>query len=190
MELQLRPITYMTFDTTLLVNISQQWEQYPCARRITLTFPSVNAVQPCWQVLPSFLSDTKYANPSQITNTPFQRAHKTEEPAFVWAMSQPQLLQDFNLWMTATHEKQKSWLNVFSMEQFYGQEMSNSTVPLFVDIGGGIGHQCAALRARFPSMKSRVILQDLPFAIEHALPTEGVENTVLDFWGEQPIKGV
>ena len=105
-------------------------------------------------------------------------------------MSQPQLMQDFNLWMTTTHEKQKSWLDVFPIEQLYQQAMSNPKTPLFVDIGGGIGHQCAALRNRFPSIKSRIVLQDLPFSIERALSTEGVENTVFDFWEEQPIKDI
>lgn len=69
---------------------------------------------------------------------------------------------------------------------------SDENACLFVDIGGGVGHQCAALKAHLSKagFQGRVVLQDLPMAIEHALPTEGVEKTVFDFLGEQPIKGI
>ena len=116
--------------------------------------------------------------------------HKTDQPAFVWALSQPERLQNFNLWMTATHESQKSWLDVFPPERFCKGSDGNRV--LFVDIGGGVGHQCAALKARLSAarIEGRIVLQDMPMAIEHAIPTEGVEATVFDFWGEQPIKGI
>ena len=145
---------------------------------------------PCWQHLPAFLKDTGYINPSDVMHTPFQLGHNMTQPAFVWALSQPQRVRNFNLWMTATHEGQKSWLDVYPPERFCRD--SDATTYLFVDVGGGIGHQCAALKARMSvaGIPGQVVLQDLPMAIEHALPTEGVERTVFDFWGDQPIKGM
>ena len=142
---------------------------------------------PCWQCLPQFLADTKFNYSDDVMHTPFQIGHNIDQSAFVWAMSQPHRVQDFNLWMTATHEGQKSWLDVYPFEKLCKE--SDPETPLFVDIGVSIGHQCAALKARVPHVQGRVILQDLPMAIEHAIPTEGVENTVFGFWGEQPIKG-
>ncbi|KAL2043501.1 hypothetical protein N7G274_003808 [Stereocaulon virgatum] len=55
-------------------------------------------------------------------------------------------------------------------------------------MGGGVGHQCAQFKARFPHVPGRVILQDLPHSIDKALPTPGVENMVHDFFEPQPVK--
>ena len=66
----------------------------------------------------------------------------------------------------------------------------NPETPIFVDIGGGIGHQCLELKKRLPDVPGRVVLQDLPPVIAQALPCDGVENTVHDFRTEQPIKGI
>jgi len=144
---------------------------------------------PCWQHLPSFLSDTAYDNPSNVMKTPFQIAHKTDQPAFIWGMSQPERAQTFGLWMTATHEGHKSWLDVFPPKRFC--DNSDDETIVFVDIGGGIGHQAAALKTELSTahIAGRVVLQDLPMAIEHAIPTEGVEKMEFDFWGQQPVKG-
>jgi demethylsterigmatocystin 6-O-methyltransferase len=89
--------------------------------------------------------------------------------------------------MQASHGDRKSWLDTFRFEQLC--QNSNPETPIFVDVGGGIGHQCAELKARLPDIQGRVILQDLSPAVQHALSTEGVENMVIDFWHEQPIKG-
>ena len=138
--------------------------------------------------LPRYLLDSGYQNPTDAPNTPFQVAHRTESTAFEWAVRQPKLMQDFNLWMRAQRTGQETWLDVFPSGRFAQDEESEA--PLFVDIGGGVGHQCAALKARFPSITRRVILQDLPKAIEHAIPTDGVEPMIHNFWSERPVKGI
>ena len=61
---------------------------------------------------------------------------------------------------------------------------------LYVNIGGGIGHQCAQFKARYPDLPGRIILQDLEHSIEQALKTPGVENMVHDFFEAQPVKGM
>lgn len=60
---------------------------------------------------------------------------------------------------------------------------------LFVDIGGGIGGRCAKFKAKYPDVQGRVVLQDLPHAIQMALPTEGVENMLHNFFTPQPVQG-
>jgi demethylsterigmatocystin 6-O-methyltransferase len=144
----------------------------------------------CWLSIPKYLAETKYANPQDMMHTPYQLANSTDLPAFVHfpTKSPPALIQDFNLWMSAQFQYEKTWVDVFDMEQLCLN--SEATTPIFVDIGGGIGHQCALLKSKLPNQAGRVVLQDLPVSIEHALPTAGVENTVLDFWTGQPIKGI
>lgn len=143
---------------------------------------------PCLVATPQFLEDTKYQNPADVLHSAFQIAHKTDQPAFVWAMSKPKLLASFGQWMSVLHEGQKNWLDVFDFRK-HAQGSDPNTV-VFVDVGGGIGHQCALLKSIVPDLQGRVILQDLQMVIEHAISTPGVENTAVDFWTEQPVKGM
>jgi demethylsterigmatocystin 6-O-methyltransferase len=59
---------------------------------------------------------------------------------------------------------------------------------LFFDMGGHIGHQCANFKIKYPHMGGRVVLQDLPYAIDMALKTDGVENIVHDILTPQTVK--
>ena len=143
---------------------------------------------PCYQNLPGFLADTEYLNPSESGNSPFQRGHNTKEPPFIWVLSHPSNLQHFMQWMTASREGQKTWLDVFPIEDELCRGKSPDT-PLLVDVGGGIGHQCVALKTRLPHVPGRIILQDLPQVVAQAIPMEGVETMAHDFWTPQPVKG-
>ena len=60
----------------------------------------------------------------------------------------------------------------------------------FVDVGGSFGHQCARLKAKYPDLPGRIVLQDLPETIKQARPIEGVEFMAHDFFTPQPVKGV
>ena len=144
---------------------------------------------PCWQVLPEFLADTKYQNPTDSTHTPFQKAHGTDLPPFLWLQDKPVYLKNFSAWMTASREGQNIFLDVFPFEKELTSDSKPET-PLFVDVGGSIGHQCVALKRKLPNTPGRVILQDLPPVIAHAIPAEGVEPMAHDFMTEQPVKGM
>jgi len=80
-----------------------------------------------------------------------------------------------------------TWLSVYPFEEEAG-ECGEDDV-LFVDLGGGIGHQCVALRQKYPGVKGRVMVQDLEHSIKGKLDHEGVEGMVHDIFEEQPIKG-
>lgn len=144
---------------------------------------------PTWQALPEFLTENKYQNPTDNAHTPFQKAHRTDLPTFLWLQDKPVYLNNFNSWMTANREGQNTFLDVFPFEK---EIAANSTpeTPLFVDIGGNIGHQCVAFKNKFPTLPGRVILQDLPPVIAHAISAEGVEPMAHDFMCEQPVKGI
>ncbi|KAL8714652.1 MAG: hypothetical protein Q9220_001601 [cf. Caloplaca sp. 1 TL-2023] len=121
--------------------------------------------------------------------TAFQVAQKTDLPAFQWAVTQDShILRDFSLWMSAQRAGQNSWLEAFP-PAFLTDDQANPETPVFVDVGGGIGHQCVALKTRYPELKRRIILQDLPPVIQHAFSMAGIECMPHDFRLEQPIKG-
>ncbi|KAJ6186900.1 hypothetical protein N7519_001808 [Penicillium mononematosum] len=57
---------------------------------------------------------------------------------------------------------------------------SNDRVQL-VDIGGGLGHDLAGLKRKFPNIPGRLVLEDLPDVIEHAKESieDGIEVSLL-----------
>ena len=144
---------------------------------------------PCYQQLPSFLASTKYQNPMNPVQSPFQPAHNTDLHPFVWIQSHPVNMGYFIQWMTSQREGQKIWLDVYPFVQNLCQNLDPDT-PLFVDVGGGIGHQCLAVKTRFPNIPGRVILQDLPPVVAQAIAIPGVEAMPHDFNTPQPIKGL
>lgn len=103
-------------------------------------------------------------------------------------MEHPEYVKNFSWWMTVQHEGNKVWLDEFPFEKEFGHVVGPD-VPLFVDIGGNIGHQCLLLKTRCPEITGRVILQDLAPVLQNALPIEGLEKMAHDFWTTQPIKG-
>lgn len=64
-----------------------------------------------------------------------------------------------------------------------------SEKPVFVDVGGGTGQQCVAIKEKFPDLPGKVILQDLPAVVAGAKLPEGMEAMAYDFFTPQPVKG-
>lgn len=137
--------------------------------------------------MPRYLKKTHYVDIADHYHTVFQDAWKTQLGAFEWFEHHPEELQFFNDFMAARRDAVESWLSVYPIaEESKGWDPDEV---LFVNIGGGIGHQCAQFKANYPDVPGRVVLQDLSHSIAHALPTPGVENMVHDFFQPQPIKG-
>ena len=143
---------------------------------------------PVFTKLPSYLAEIKYQNPTELRKSAFQPGHNTDLTPYEWLMVHPAEFIDTMQWMSAQREGEKIWTDVFPFEQELGHNLTAET-PLLVDVGGSIGHQCVAFKAKYPHLPGRVILQDLPPVIANAIPAEGVEATVHDFFTEQPIKG-
>jgi hypothetical protein len=62
---------------------------------------------------------------------------------------------------------------------------------LIVDIGGGTGHDLLGLKSRYPDLKGRLVLEELPYLISQvAGKLSGVELVEHDFYKPQPIKGM
>ncbi|QKX58549.1 uncharacterized protein TRUGW13939_05674 [Talaromyces rugulosus] len=144
-------------------------------------------IGPQYQALPGFLAKVGYKYPENELHTVFQDAWKTDMHAFAWFENHPENLKHFNDYMALRRGPELSWLSVYPIrEEAAGWEAEK---PLYVNIGGGIGHQCAQFVDRYPDVPGRVILQDMPHSIEKALPTPGVEAVVHNFFDPQPVKG-
>ncbi|KAI0016912.1 S-adenosyl-L-methionine-dependent methyltransferase [Xylariomycetidae sp. FL0641] len=171
-------------DTFTANNITNTLARRGFQAGISHTF---EAVLPCLQKTPDFLASTNYTNPTDVLRSPFQLAHQTDKPAYVWAAEQPKLMEEFNLWMAEQHRDQKTWLDVFDFPSHV--EGSHADTLLMVDVGGGLGQQCALLKRKHAGIPGRVVLQDQQAVLQHASPGSGVEIQAYDFWTEQPLKG-
>lgn len=95
----------------------------------------------------------------------------------------------FNRFMTAHHMGMPVWLDVYPIEEKIQNLGANQ--PVFVDVGGGVGHQSVLLRERLPLSRvgNKVILEDLPATLQQAIQHDGVECAAQDFFQPQAIKG-
>lgn len=154
-----------------------------------------------WLTLPSFLASASYTSPASSTQTAFQEAHKTDLAPFAWAATRPKYMHDFAQWMAAQREEHELWFKAFMPEEII-YDGTNAEVNghdsvaeedrvLFVDIGGGLGHQCRALRSFLPwtlPTGNKILYQDLPTVIALADGSiDGVEAMVHDIFKPQPV---
>ena len=62
---------------------------------------------------------------------------------------------------------------------------------LLVDVGGGVGHDVQALKAEYPYLRGRLIVQDLPQVIdEEGCKKMGIEATAYSFFEQEPVVGM
>ncbi|KAJ8068749.1 hypothetical protein OCU04_002446 [Sclerotinia nivalis] len=145
-------------------------------------------VCPQYQDLPAFLRKTEYQDITDPAHTVMQDTFNFEGKAFDWMGSHPENLAYFNDYMAGRrHNLDDTWLSVYPVEA----EVKDwdPEAPVYVDVGGSVGHQCAGFKLRYPNLPGRVILQDLPHTIAAARLTPGVQNMAHDFFEPQPIKG-
>lgn len=141
--------------------------------------------------MPSFLRGTGYKNPQDELKTVFQTAWNAPGVhQFAWFSKHPENLRFFNDYMATRRQPAVSWLSVYPvLEELGDWKAFDPGRPVYVNVGGGIGHQCKQFRDKFPELPGRVILQDLPHTVAEALSTPGVENMAHDFFKPQLVKG-
>ena len=143
---------------------------------------------PVYQALPDFLAEIHYKDVTDSANTVHQAAWKTDKSAFMWFAEHPKNAGYFNDYMLHRRKEMATWLDVYPVEN--ETRGWKSDAPVFVDIGGNIGHSCAELRSRYPELPGQIILQDLLHSINQALSTPGVENMVHDIFQPELIKSI
>lgn len=137
------------------------------------------------QVLPDFLAERKYQDIDDSAVTAAQKAFDTPLPIFDWIPSQPERFQNFQMTMTV-QPRGAPWFSAFPFKEELGSFTGDV---VFVDIGGGFGHQSAQLVGAHPELRDKVVLEDLSDTLDRGSPTEGVKSIAHDFFNEQPIKG-
>lgn len=142
-----------------------------------------------YQATPEYLKGIGYKNPTDETSTAFHYAFDTKMHPFQYMMKHPEQLHHFNKYMSLRRQTELSWLAVYPVRE-EASGLADPERPLYVNVGGGIGHQCAQFKDMYPELPGRIILEDLPGTVAQALLTPGVENLAHDFFTPQPIKGM
>jgi hypothetical protein len=122
--------------------------------------------------------------------TAFQMGYDTDEDYYEYIGREDKKTEReaFHRFMKTNASGLPLWLSVVDFEAEFGAGLTDEDVA-FVDIGGGNGQQCEALKGMHPSLPGRVILQDRPEALRTALDVPGMEKMVYDYRTDQPVKG-
>ena len=79
----------------------------------------------------------------------------------------------------------EEWFEFFPVESVISKDFAaeDKETVLLVDIGGGIGHDLRAFKARFPTLPGRLVLQDLPRVVDSITNRpDGIELLKYDFF--------
>lgn len=137
--------------------------------------------------MPAFLRNNGYEDVTDGKATVFQSAYKTDLDTYTWLTQNHENREALIKYMGMEQRIRGRWLDEYPIErETRGWDPKR---PVFVDVGGNVGHYCAMFKARFPNVPGRVILQDLPSTLAHALPTVGVEVIGHDFFEPQTVRG-
>ncbi|KAI7778872.1 hypothetical protein LA080_001563 [Diaporthe eres] len=152
-------------------------------------YHSFHSVGGLLQVFPQVLASAGYRDVEQVPHTAVRKAFSTDLTGFEWLRANPRQFKAFQQAMSVNPQARVPWFTVFPLEAELGAFLKESSATAFVDIGGGFGHQCAALASAFPSLKGRLVLQDMTHTLAIAPPLDGVEAMAHDFFGAQPVQG-
>ncbi|KAE8131378.1 Demethylsterigmatocystin 6-O-methyltransferase [Aspergillus pseudotamarii] len=140
---------------------------------------------PCTQILPDFLAERDYQDITSNKDCVFQKAFGSDLTLFEWMPQHPKHMESLGHLMAL--QRPASWVDHFPVLEELGDFPDPDKV-LMVDIGGGFGQQSKALRAKFPNLPGRVIVQDIPQTLANAQPVAGVEFMEHNFFEPQPIQ--
>ncbi|KAF2173539.1 hypothetical protein M409DRAFT_61909 [Zasmidium cellare ATCC 36951] len=157
------------------------------ASAVTIVTHFFENCSPLFQEMPAFLSSKKYGDITDGKDTVFQPAYGTHLDTYSW-FAQNEINKDALIkYMAMEQSVRGRWLDQYPFER--ESQGLDADKPVFVDVGGNVGHYCALFRTRFPNIPDRVILQDLQSTVAHAMQTPGVEVMGHDFFQDQPTKG-
>lgn len=138
-----------------------------------------------------FFKAAGHREPEDPRNGIFQFAFQTEKEAFeAWHMA-PEVMDNFNVFMTGVRGSRTSWVDWWPVEALVLHDaVDDDDSVILVDIAGGVGHDIQALKRKFPKQRGRYILEDLPVVIDSIKQLdEGIERVKYDFFTPQTVKG-
>ncbi|KAI1116519.1 S-adenosyl-L-methionine-dependent methyltransferase [Nemania sp. NC0429] len=141
--------------------------------------------------IPAFCASGGWTTAGAYDNGPFQLAEHTDLGYWEFLASKPDRLKAFNSGMRLG-KFQTLTRSAFPFGDALDHDPCEDGGVAIVDVGGGRGQRLEMIRADWPLLKGRMVLQDLPDVItdakERGLPPF-IETSVGSFFEEQPVKG-
>lgn len=139
--------------------------------------------------LPKFLEKSKYQNTYDPNDCAFQFGNRSEYNCWEWSDHHRTAVDEFSR-VVEPYVHQASWLNFYPLRMRVkaGHNLKEDEVAL-VNIAGGRGHECEAIRAKYPILPGRMVLQDSADNIARAVPVKGMDVMEHSIFSPQPIKG-
>lgn len=137
---------------------------------------------PLFQELPAFLRKHEFQDVTDGKACVFQPAFNTELDTYTYFSQHPENMTALIKYMGLEQDVRGRWLRKFPFEDQTQDWNPSADEALFVDVGGNVGHCYALFKSAFPELPGRVVLEDLPDTLSHALPTPGVEKLEHDFF--------
>ena len=143
--------------------------------------------------LPKFLASADWRNPTEYDRSAFQYGHHTELGFWEYLKQDPERTKVFNSGMRslATLSASSKSTGAYPFDEELAKESVTDTDVLVVDVGGGRGHVLESIKAVFPQLKGRMILQDVQEVIENARAgglAADIEPQVASFFDSQKGK--
>ncbi|KAI1075527.1 S-adenosyl-L-methionine-dependent methyltransferase [Whalleya microplaca] len=144
--------------------------------------------------MPAYLRATKFQNPEDPANGPFQYANKCGY-AFGWLTEHPEVFHAFHGYVHALRLHRPNWVEMYPVQQRLVEGIkAEGDASALVDVGGGTGQILQDFRESVLQYTGRLVLQELPEVIAAATglgvgQDSGIELQVHDFFAPQPVKG-
>lgn len=163
----------------------------PSRPHTNIIFAYRGSFLPAVASLPNYLAEKGYQSPGDAYDGPWQYQFQTKDHYFDWTFKRPKESEAFNTLMTISRlGRGDNWFEFYPVEERLRVQTDDAI--LLVDVGGSIGHDVIAFKERFPNLKGRLIIEDLPNVVSEVkdLPA-GIETVGHDFFKPQPdtVKG-
>ncbi|KKK13220.1 putative O-methyltransferase, partial [Aspergillus rambellii] len=137
--------------------------------------------------LPEYFREHNYATPQEYAQSPMCWA--VGQSQFEWLAEHRHQQVLFNSYMSSRRQGKPNWFDVYPVERLGEPSATQEDEVLVVDVGGNQGHDLIRFRERYPDLKGRLVLQDLPAVVAGCCSSEIIEPMAYSFLDPQPIKG-
>lgn len=136
---------------------------------------------------PTWLAKRQYRNPGVASEGTNARSMVGDD-FFDWIMKHPEKKDIFERQMKLFSNYKEPLSEVYPTESIV--KSAKPGVPIFVDVGGGLGHDIESFSAAHPDLdEGSLVLQDLPQVLESAQVSSSIVKCPIDFLKGQPIHG-
>ncbi|KAF7195146.1 O-methyltransferase asqD [Pseudocercospora fuligena] len=152
---------------------------------------------PVAQKAPEYFKKHGLKIPKADSEAVFNYALQTEDECWTYWSKQPGVMENFNTFARGYFGTQTIPIRWFPYDEvcFGGFDPVKSGCEyLWVDVGGNKGHNLQTLVEKYPDVKGKFLLQDLPATIDElnrsdVRLSDKISTQGYDFFAAQPVKG-